>query len=184
MSSAALGLSGTAAFSRGLQPLLSPPSPLFPIWEKPVTYPEAEKGRSGPRREAIPGGQQGARPARQLPGLHGWGATGQGLPHTPSLGEGSCHPAPGLGKVHLPGSTRVCQPKPRTGSQGQPPQARLLGVQALGSTLQMRKLRPFSYKWQMGLGLEPGLSAPSLHQVGRWTGWLQPHRGFRQHPDP
>lgn len=170
MPSAVLGLPGAAAFSRGLQPLLSPPSPLFPVWEKPVP----SRSREGPRR--TPTGSDKGRPAGGAPGPPAIRAARLGSywarasPDTGVSGRGEPPPRTWPGESSSSGSTRACQPTPRTGSQGQPPRVRLLGAQALGSTLQIRKLRPFSYKWQMGLGLEPGLPAPSLHQAGRWTG--------------
>lgn len=168
-----LGCAGTypapRLFPRSLQPLPSPPTPhCFASGE---TCP-LQAQSAGPLREATRGGQQGARPARPaLYRLRCWGAGRQRPPRRGRLWEaGSGRPEPpsarGQVEIRTPGSVRVGQPAPRTRSHGRLPQARPLGdAPALGSTLQTRKLRPPSYKWQIGLGLEPGLPVPSLHRA-------------------
>lgn len=145
------------------------PIPLFCIWVN-RSPPGAERWTpTGSDGEATQGGRQGARPARPaLYRLHCWGAGRQRPPRPGRLWEaGSGWPEPpsarGQGEIPPPSSVQVGQPALRTRSHAQ---ARPLGdAQALGSTLQMRKLRPPSYKWQIGSSLGPGLLVPSLHQA-------------------
>lgn len=135
--------------------------------------PDPSRSREGPLRN--PTGRDAGRPAG-------------GAPSPPcSLRLGHCRAGASQMRTSLGGRNRgkfallggssssglclVMPADPRTGSQGQPPQARpLVAMQALGSTLQMRKLRPLSYKWQIGLGLESSLPAFSLCQGGEVGG--------------